>query len=79
MNREILGQIVKLLGRELINRGFTISENYRFSFNALKKEDKMLEIEEAIREKKSNTFIAHLLKVNARTMRRYKAKSLKKK
>jgi hypothetical protein len=79
MTRKLLGQLVLLIGRDLINRGNNTSGGELFSFRGLKKEQRMLDIEEAIEEKKSNTYIMRLLKVNERSMRRYRAKSHTKK
>ena len=79
MSREINGQLAKLLGIDLLRKCRKIAGSSAIYFTALIKEKKMLEIEEAIGEKKSNSFISHLFSVNERSMRRYKAKSLTKK
>ena len=78
MSHEINRQLVKLLGIDLLRKCQKIAGCSAIYFTAPIKEKKMLDIEEAISEKKSNCFIVRLFKVNERSMRRYKAKSLTK-
>jgi len=73
MNRELTGQLVALLGTELVDKCYAIAGSIPVSFATLRKEIRISEIEKAIGEKKSDHFIARLMNVNERTLRRHRS------